>query len=242
MVKNLFASILAVWAAGVLWVPAARAQEEANSPEGCPPGMVEAPPPPVYQQPPPAPVVHQARPWSPANMSLTVGGGVTDFARSTLSNTTDVGGTWDVRYLLGTRRFFGFEAGYLGTAQGGNTGLAEGGVQTNQLTGSVRWNILRARVQPFVTAGVGWGNLRRNATNINDTITLSSSSNSFVAPFMGGIAGYIGQHGVIDIRGGYTLVANRDFSVFNNSEGISLNGRLERPDMWNAELRAGYAF
>ncbi len=221
--------------------PPAEAMPGGEAQPSCPPGTA-----PVYQPPPSAPVeqpppaAEAPRPvakrpvFSPSNQSLTVGGGVSNFARSRISDENGaVGGAWDVRYLLGVRSHFAFEAGYIGTAAGGGDSLVTDNVYTQALTGSARFNVTRSRVQPYVTAGVGWANLHRNfvTPSGNTADSLSHVTNSVDLPFAGGIAGYIGKHGVVDMRGGYDLITNKSFTDTG-----------ARPDMWSAELRLGYAF
>ena len=203
----------------------------------CPPGMM---PQMVPGQPAPVPGMgEQLTPlkpraeFSPSNMSLSLGGGVAEFVRDRISDRAGVGGAWDARYLIGTRSYVGFEADYMGTTTGVNGAIDgnNGHVTTTQVAGSLRLNASRGRFQPFLTAGGGWEHLHRSATGELSTISLDNNSNSFVAPFGAGFAGYFGRHGVVDARGTYNLITNKDFT----SGGA-------RPDMWGAELRVGYAF
>ena len=199
--------------------------------QALPPGQV-CPPPQVYYLQPPATVVRPRRTFSPDNWSLTLGGGVANFARERISDSNSaVAGTWDFRYLYGTRTIVGVEAAYEGTEAGSGPVATNGSVETHQLSGNFRLNMTRARIQPFVTAGAGWANLRRSLPATTTGAEPGNSTNSFVAPFGAGIAGYIGKHGVVDVRGSYDLVTNKDFT----NTGA-------RPDIWSAELRAGYAF
>jgi hypothetical protein len=229
----------------------ASAQQENAEPE-CPPGQEPAPPPVATPAPPPAmapPVIieqpppaaapapvarahHRAADWSPDNMSLTAGGGVGNFVRERISDgNSAVAGVWDVRYLYGTRHLFGVEGSYQGSAAGGSDEQGTGRTMTQQFAGSLRYNVTRARIQPFLTAGAGWANLHRNLTEPVNGVEVANSVNSFEVPFGAGIAGYVGHHAVIDVRGNYTIITNKDFS----NTGA-------RPDMWTAELRGGYAF
>lgn len=233
-------TLYTVLGAMALFGGARLASAQEAPPNTCPPGTQ-----PVYSEmgPPPieAPPAKVRQPFSPANMSLTLGGGVANFARERLSSlNTAVAGTWDLRYLYGTRTHFGVEAAYQGTAAGSSATFGTGGVETHALTGNARFNITKARIQPFLTAGLGWGNLRRVQTGPEERLALETSSNSLVVPFGAGLAAYIGNHATIDLRGSYELVTNREFSVLNTPATVVPNG--VRPDMWSAQLRAGYAF
>lgn len=220
----------------------ATAQEEpspAPVEEGasCPPGTMQEQPAPMPQAMAPAMVkpVKEKAAFSPAQQSLTLGGGVSDFVRDRINSQTGVAGMWEVRYLVGTRSFVGFEANYKGTAADVNgesvLGFDPGGIFTHQVAGSLRLNATRGRFQPFLTAGAGWEHLRRSGTGPITGVTFDARANSFVAPFGAGIAGYIGRHFVVDARGSYDLITKKGFSTGG-----------ARPDMWSAQLRLGYAF
>lgn len=218
--------------------------EEQAAPPQSPPQYYQAPPasqaqPPSYQA-QPAPV-YQAQParrakepaYSPNQMSIIIGGGVADFVFSPVRNRTNLSGSWDARYLIGTRSNIAFEAGYMGTAAGLDNVLGDGHLLTHQVSGSLRLNATRGRFQPFVTAGAGWAFLRLSRSDEFSVLEGQRSSSSFLAPFSGGIAAYIGTHLVVDARGTYSLISNNySFSATQRS----------RPDMWSAQLSLGYAF
>lgn len=225
--------------------PIAAAQEEPAPAEGavCPPGTVPAVPNPQVNEVEPAPMaqapvqpyrVKQRPAFSPAQQSLTVGGGVADFVRDRINSQTGLAGMWDVRYLVGTRSYLGFEANYTGTAADvneGALGFDPGAIITHQVAGSLRLNASRGRFQPFLTAGAGWEHMRRTGTGPLGGVTFSRTDNAFVAPFGAGLAGYIGRHFVVDARGEYNLIATKSFATGG-----------ARPDMWSAQMRLGYAF
>lgn len=220
----------------------------------------QAPPPPqqYYQAPPQhqvqpqptecyqmSPSQYQAQPlqssgrakhpaYSPDQMSITIGGGVADFVFSTLNRPTKLSGSWDVRYLIGTRSHFAFEAGYMGTAAGLHTEQIVGGgsLLTHQVSGSLRLNATRGRFQPFLTAGAGWAFLNLRRSGDFGVLEGQRSSSSFLAPFSAGFATYIGSHFVIDARGTYSLISNN----------YSFTLQRSRPDMWSAQMSLGYAF
>src|SRR5262249_36023786 len=149
--------------------------------------------------------------FAPHQVALSTGGGVANFVRDRISDGTTTGGMWDVRLLAGPRSYVGFEGAYQGSSQGisGTIDANGGNTTTTQLAGSVRFNFTRMRVQPFVTAGAGWINLHRFGTGDTVAVDFDKNENAFVAPFAGGIAAYIGRHGMIDARGAYNLVADK---------------------------------
>lgn len=205
----------------------------------CPPGTTPMVPAQQAPMPQAAPVYRPARAkpaWSPYQQSLTVGGGVADFVRDRINANTGIAGLWEVRYLVGTRSYLGFEGNYTGTAAGVNGASVPGGVDpgnviTHQVAGSLRLNATRSRFQPFLTAGAGWQHLRLTGSGPVGEVTFDARANSFVAPFGAGISGYIGRHFVVDARGTYDLITKKGFTTGG-----------ARPDMWTAQLRLGYAF
>lgn len=174
--------------------------------------------------------------FSPAQSAISVGGGYGDFVNSGVRNITSGQGVWDARLLLGTRSPLAIEAAYTGTAGSEQDPIAPNPtMSTTQVTGTGRVNIVpKSRFQPFVLGGVGWVNMHSYG---RDTAPIAAerfehNNNGVVVPVGGGFAGYIGKHGMVDVRGTYNFLTNvRDFTNQN-----------ARPDMWMATLRAGYAF
>lgn len=173
--------------------------------------------------------------FSPGQTALTVGGGVADFARGRIGDASTPSGAWDARLTVGTRSFFSFEANYLGTLGAEHDPIGpDPKVGSTQLTGSARINFTRWRIQPFITGGAGWINLHSYGRDQAPVAaaTFAHNDNGVVVPMGGGIDGYLGRHGLIDARFTYNLVAgSKDFT-----------SERQRPDMWVAQLNAGYAF
>ncbi len=216
----------------------AETPNEQVDPNACPPGTTPMVPQPQERAEVPYPAypapAHRRPLWSPYQTAFSLGGGPANFIRDRIADNTETAGAWDARLLLGTRSILAAEATYLGTAQSANDPFAGRTVSTTQVYGSARLNGNIWRFQPFVTAGVGWANLHRWG-NANDSPVASSNFganvNSVMVPFSGGLATYFGQHGTLDARFNYQLITSKDFTPTG-----------ARPDMWVAELRAGYAF
>lgn len=92
---------------------------------------------------------------------LQVGGGVQNFTRAA-RETTNPGGYWDVRGVLGTRSIIGAEAAYHGSAQDIDAvGLDEGAwLMSNGIEGALRLQAPipagdAALIQPYAFGGVG---------------------------------------------------------------------------------------
>jgi hypothetical protein len=180
--------------------------------------------------------VHEKkRVHSPYQTALSIGGGVAGFAREAISENASPAGAWDARLTYGTRFPIAIEAGYLGTAAAARDPVNDRTITTTQVFGDLRVNLTGGlRFQPFISAGVGWANLHRMGDSANSpvaTANFAKNVNSVMVPMEGGIAGYFGTHGMVDLRGGYNFITDKSFTPTET-----------RPDMWIAELRLGYAF
>jgi hypothetical protein len=187
-----------------------------------------------------AAIVACARPaaaadFSPYMAGLSVGGGVADFRSGTMRNNSSAAAAWNARLLVGTRTPVAFEAEYLGTAASERDSTAnDPTLITTQVSGSARVNLTTWRIQPFLVGGAGWINLHsfgRDEAPIAAT-QWAHNDNGAVFPLGGGFSSYLGKHAMVDARFTYRLVTG--------ASGFSDAGA--RPDMWNAQLNAGYAF
>lgn len=222
--------------------------DENNQEEACPPGTApqmtpptttyQPPPQQQYYAPPPAAyptqttVVHKHE--GRGQVALSFGGGVADFVRDRIRDNAGVAGGWDARLLIGAHSWIAFEAAYLGTAATANDIGSQPTLTTTQVFGDARVNLGTRSFQPFLFGGVGWANLHRHGDTAEAPIasqTFNKNDNTVVVPMGGGLAGYLGRHGTVDARFGYHLIADKDFTTTH-----------ARPDMWVAELRAGYVF
>lgn len=197
----------------------------------CPPGMS---PMVCAAAQPAAPARPQPR-FSPANLSVAGGAGFGNFARGSIADSSNIGPMWDVRLGVGTRSIFAFEAQYVGSAQGTDLNLIDNPtIVTHQLTGALRVNFTRMRIQPFVYGGAGWAWVRtRLSRQVGEaTVAFDPRVDGGTFPVGGGITGYIGKHFLLEGRGSYSfMIGQRELTVDN-----------ARPDVWAAQFNAGYAF
>jgi hypothetical protein len=173
--------------------------------------------------------------FSPNLVTLQVGAGIQDFARNRISDNSTIGGAWDVRLVVGTRTPLALEAAYTGALQAEHDPFApDPKLSTTQITGSARWNIITRRVQPFLGVGLGWVNF--HSYGRDQTIVAAANfehdANGVLFPFSGGLAFYLGRHGVLEARGSYSLVTG----------ARAITHEDVRPDLWSATLAGGYAF
>jgi hypothetical protein len=184
--------------------------------------------------------------WAPASrlgMSVMGGGGVTNFTSNVASDATSVGGSWNARFVVATRRWVGFEAAYIGGTNAVNNSLGLDTNNTSRLNrngveGALRINApLYARntlVSPYVLGGVGWNSYRLSNFN-SATMSASFSSatdNTVSVPLAGGLA--VGYKGFIaDLR--YTFRPTYGQSIFLNESSATLTN-------WDAGAMVGYEF
>lgn len=170
--------------------------------------------------------------------SITAGGGVGGFADNEMRETTDVGGSWDVRAAIGTRTLIGFEAGYLGTAQG----IDAIGLDTNAvLLGTALQGVARLNggqgdaFNPYVFAGMAWR--RYDLTNIDtNTSDVTDSDNLLEVPFGLGMA-YRYDHFVADVRGEVRVATFEDLIPSGDAAGEDMAMHT-----WGASAQVGYEF
>lgn len=169
-------------------------------------------------------------------IAVALGGGVEGFTDDTARTATDDGGSWNVRLALGTRSPIGFEAAYIGSAQGIDAlGLDNDAILVgNGVEGKVRVNLLDANIQPFAFGGVGW---RRYSLTRNDfnTSAISEEDDVLEIPLGAGIATkWMGF--MFDARGEYRFATEEDLMP-------SLNGNSEAAlHRWGINANVGYAF
>jgi hypothetical protein len=184
--------------------------------QDCPGAQAQTQPAPAPQATPPPPMAMEEpameKPWyERLGYGLTLGGGVSDFAGSDLRDQTSVGGSWEVRFVAGTKQYLALEASYIGSAQNINAiGLDNDAVLVgNGLQAALRVNILRNYVvQPFIFGGAAWrnyslSNVTLNVSDVND------NANEFELPVGVGLAGYISGF-MADIRGEYRFAWGDD--------------------------------
>ena len=179
--------------------------------------------------------------WMPASgfgMAVMAGGGVTDFTQGATRNLTGTGGSWDVRFALGTRYYVAFEASYVGASTSinglglsGNSSLVRNGVE-----GVLRVNIpLYARetlLEPYLFGGGGWNSYRvSNVQSFTASVTTDSDNVVSVPLGVGFTVGYKGFIG--DLR--YTIRPTYRQTIIATEGSTGLTN-------WDAGAMIGYEF
>jgi hypothetical protein len=210
-------------------------------PYGAPTVIVEdddaVPPPVVYEERPVNVYVEEPRPRRA--MTISLGGGVSDFTDATLRDRTGLNAAYEARLAIGTNSPFAVEAAYVGTAGGIETlGLDDNAMLiSNGVEGLARLNLGTFDFQPYVVGGASW--VRYNIVNASfNTSDMRNSDDIIAVPLGAGISTYLGNSGlVLDARFTYRLTFDDDLvrATPENSDGSSLNN-------WVAALKLGYAF
>jgi hypothetical protein len=173
-------------------------------------------------------------------MSIQGGGGVIGFTRSNENDVTNVGGSWDVRAVFGTRTIVGLEAAYVGSTRSVNAGLASGaGLVGNGLEGALRVNlpflVQQTLVEPFGFVGLGWSHYYfSHYSNISNTYFGVRSDNVGTIPMGGGLA--VGYRG---------FIAEARFTyrpTWNNDLVLNPNGSRFLLDTWGVTGMIGFEF
>jgi hypothetical protein len=178
---------------------------------------------------------------SNVGVSIQGGGGVNDFTSSGSRAATNVGGSWDIRVVAGTRRILALEGAYVGSSRSLSTGpLSEDTTLfSNGLEGVVRLNapLLAGEtlIEPFAFVGAGWSyyslsNIGSNFIVVSDTDAVGT------IPMGAGLAfGYRGF--IAEARFTYRSVYDDDQIVLANVGDPALG-----LDNWNAGLMIGFEF
>jgi len=185
-------------------------------------------------------------PASEYGIGLSLGAGLSDFTDNDMQSTTDPGGTWDVRGVLGTRTPVAFEAAYVGTAQGIDARFGEDTTATlvgSGLEGALRLNLLPfAAVTPYAFGGLGWkrydvagADFRTADTGINDEDTLLE------IPMGGGLAYRYGGF-LADARFTYRAAVGEDLVLSDSEIPDEAEPDAEGLDNWAVSARLGVEF
>lgn len=201
----------------------------------------EPPPPePTYGgaiQPAPAPYQPESAALGHMGIGLVVGGGVDGFTNGALRDTTNDGGSWDVRAIVGTRSPLALEAAYIGSAQSVSAlGLDSSALLVgNGVQGDVRLNVgADMPVQPFVFGGVAWRryDITNTKTNTSDLVDKDD-----VLELPAGIGIAIKRYGFMaEARGEVRAAMGEDLVPSRSATGSEAMHR------WGVNASIGYEF
>jgi hypothetical protein len=175
-------------------------------------------------------------------VSVQGGGAVTDFTGSSERGATNVGGSWDIRAVLGTRRIFALEGAYVGSSRTLTTkSLAANTMDLigNGFEGALRLNapfLERAvLVEPFAFLGAGWSHYYLTNYYSNTGVLVSRGDSVGTVPMGAGLA--VGYRGFL-AEARFTYRATYD----DNNIVVANVGHPMHLDAWNAGLMVGFEF
>jgi hypothetical protein len=218
--------------------PAEEAPEPAPvaaAPEAEPPVVPVPPPPPSYTDVYPAEQTHGY--GSRVGFALMVGGGYQDFTHEQLKNTTNGGGSWDARLVIGLKSVIGAEVAYVGTTQQmAPLGLSSTSyLASNGAEGALRLNIPIIRgmtlVEPYGFVGLGWQHYWITHYNQAALSDFTAHDDVMTVPVGGGIA-FANRALLLDVRGSWT-------PTYYNNILPGVNGALNH---WGVGGHIGVAF
>jgi hypothetical protein len=174
-------------------------------------------------------------------MSIQGGGGVVGFMRANENDVTNLGGSWDVRAVFGTRTIPALEAAYVGSSRSVTGGFADGaGLVSNGIEGTFRLNAPflagETLIEPFGFVGLGWSHYYLSNFNTigNTTFVGVRADDVGTVPMGGGIAfGYRG------------FIAEARFTyrpTWDNDLALSATGGPFELDTWGVTGMIGFEF
>ena len=194
---------------------------------------------PIAQIPPSTDRPARTRPPSRIGIETTVGAGAIGFIDQTARDATQTGASWDARMTFGSRLPIALEAAYIGSAQN----IEALGLNTNSLLlgngaeGTLRINLTRARVQPYLFGGVGWTHYQLTNSQTN-TSSLLAKDDVGTVPLGVGLSARLGSFFILDIRGTYRATFGGDMF-----QGLALGtDNSNAMQSWNAAGRVGVEF
>lgn len=174
-------------------------------------------------------------------MTVSLGGGVSDFSDSNLRDRTDLSGAYDARLAIGASSILAIEAAYVGTAAKISTlGLDDNAVLvSNGAEALARINLGTFDFQPYVMGGASW----IHYSLVNDSFNTSDvrdNDDVIAIPFGGGVSTYLGDSGlVLDGRFTYRATFDDDLIKGTDSNNNSVGSGL---DNWLVTANLGYSF
>jgi len=191
--------------------------------------------PPVVPPPPPrAPTTYV--PLSGLGVEETIGAGAIGFIDQGSRSVAGTGASWDARFMFGSRLPIAIETAYVGSAQNIDAlGLSTNAfLLGNGIEGTLRVNLIRARIQPYLFAGAGWTHYQLTNTATNTSSVLGNDDVGTV-PMGAGLTARVTGGFIIDVRGTYRATFSDDLLRAAAATGNSMQS-------WNAAARVGFEF
>jgi hypothetical protein len=152
---------------------------------------------------------------------------------------TDLGGSWDIRAVIGSKMPVALELAYVGQAQGLDvTGLDNDSILLgNGGEGVLRLQLPQYVVRPYVLGGVGW--LHYSLSNTGNTVSAMAESDDVLTVPLGlGFTLAAAWGGTLDVRGTFKLAYYEDL-MSDIYSGTGLEANLHT---WGVQATFGWEF
>lgn len=186
-------------------------------------------------------------PPSGIGISMSVGAGVAGFQDRDLRSTTDIGGLWDVRAVIGTRSLLALELAYVGTAQAIDSQFGEQQSATligTGVEGAARLNFMPLEAAtPYVFAGLGYKRYDvRGADFMTAGTGIADEDTLLEVPLGGGLAFRVDRF-IADARFTYRIATGEDLAVAVTDNGdVDIDAAALPMDTWSAAARVGFEY
>ncbi|HET9991874.1 MAG TPA: outer membrane beta-barrel protein [Kofleriaceae bacterium] len=147
--------------------------------------------------------------WKGNGIAAVAGGGVTGFTDKAVRDvvSSDVGGAWDLRVTLGSRRAVALDVSYLGMGANvrGPGDAASGVLEGTTFEAAARYNFLAGETwRPYAFFGIGWQHYGiRGATFDLMDAGMRSHDNLLDLPVGAGLAYHHHSGLLLDVRATY---------------------------------------
>jgi hypothetical protein len=191
---------------------------------------------PTLPPPPPPKVGPPDVPLTVLGVEATVGGGAIGFIDQNSRNVTGTGASWDARVLFGSRLPIAVETAYVGSLQSIDAlGLSTDAMLVgNGIEGTLRINLIRSRIQPYLFGGAGWTHYQVTNTTTN-TSSVRANDDIGTVPMGAGITARVFSNLIIDVRGTYRATFSDDMLRATATNNNSMQS-------WNVGGRVGFEF
>jgi hypothetical protein len=170
-------------------------------------------------------------PWG---MSLSVGVGLNDFPGQRMGAATEPGGSWDLRFGLGTREVIALELAYVGTAHRiGAIGMDEATLMSAAFEAALRLHVADGAWRPYFLLGVASRHYYLDYAEYN-TSDMGNQDDVLEVPFGMGLS-FRRDRVVLDARAVYRPAAYTNFVKTEPDERSPL-------DNYDLSARVGIEF
>jgi outer membrane protein OmpA-like peptidoglycan-associated protein len=172
-------------------------------------------------------------------LGFALGGGIVDFTDDEARALTDIGGSWDLRAIIGTRLPVALELAYIGQAQNVDVlGIGDSSVLLgNGAEGVLRLQLPTFFVRPYALGGLGWMHYSLTNTGGNSS-AMANSDDVLTIPLGLGITLAAPFGGTFDVRGTFKAAYGEDLMT-GVYAGTGLEASLHT---WGVDARLGWEF